>query len=65
MSQNYLIEFRRIGALVKVTALDPVTGIEATIQGPVTAGEAILSQSAARKLEYLIHKAAAQKDSQA
>lgn len=56
MSANYLIEFRRIGAVMKVTAIDPATGLEATIQGPVNAGETLLSQTAIRKLDYLIRR---------
>lgn len=54
--QEALLEFVQIGAFVRVTAVDPVTGIEAVIQGPVTAGEAALRHTAMQKLAYLLRK---------
>lgn len=53
---SYLIEFQRIGHLVKVTAIDPVTGMEVVIQGPASAGEQALSQLAVKKLEYVLRQ---------
>ena len=50
---EYLLEFQQIGALVRVTAIDPQTGVEAVIQGPASAGELALKQAAIRKLVYL------------
>lgn len=50
---EYLLEFQQIGALVRVTAIDPRTGVEAVIQGPASAGELALKQAAMRKLVYL------------
>jgi len=56
MNNEYLIEFRQIGQIVKVTAVDPASQTEATIQGPASAGQALLARNAIRKLEYLLKK---------
>jgi len=53
---EYLLEFHRIGNTVKVTAIDPVTGREAAIVGPVNAGKAYLSRTAVRKLQYVMNR---------
>ena len=48
-----LIEMRRLGDSVRVSAVCPVTGLEATIVGPAAAGEAAIeaiSASAAATL---------------
>lgn len=54
--KGYFLEFQQVGALVKVTAIDPATGREAIIQGPASAGEAALGRTAIQKLEYLLRK---------
>jgi hypothetical protein len=48
-----IFEFLRVGAAVKVTAVDVATGIEVSIVGDPTAGEATLKQLARQKLEYV------------
>ncbi len=48
---EYLIEFIALGNSVKVSALDPVTGIEVSIVGPVSASRHILTTHAVNKLE--------------
>lgn len=53
---GYFIEFQRVGHVVKVTAVDPASGLEAVIQGPASAGEHLLAQSAVKKLEFLLRK---------
>jgi hypothetical protein len=55
-AREILFEFRRIGAYVKVSAIDAQTGTEVSIVGNVAAGEAHLKQTAARKLEYVLSK---------
>lgn len=52
-----LIEIRRVGNAVKVTALDPVTLTEATIVGSPQDGEETLRRTAMQKLRYLLNKA--------
>lgn len=53
---SYLLEFMRVHNTVKVTAVDPVTGTEASIVGPANAGKEYLSRTAVRKLEYVMAK---------
>ena len=51
-----LIEMRRLGDSVRVSAVCPETGLEATIVGPAGAGEAALARAAANKLRWLREK---------
>ncbi len=51
---DYLIEFVRIGNSVKVSAIDPVTGMEASIIGPANLSDAQLSRNAIAKLRYVL-----------
>jgi len=51
-----ILEFKQIGSTVRVTAVDPVTGVEAVILGPVTAGQSALRETALNKLRYLLGK---------
>lgn len=53
---GYIIEFQSVGSIVKVTAIDPVSGREAVIQGPATAGQHALGQAAVKKLEFLLRQ---------
>ena len=55
-SREFLIEFRQVGNAVKVTAIDTVTGLEATIVGDPRFGAETLKRTAARKLRYLLAK---------
>ena len=55
-------EMIRLGNVVKVTAIDAETGIEAVVQGPVSASPSDLQQLAKNKLDYLMKKAAGNKD---
>ena len=50
------IEFIVQGGLVKVTAIDSVTGTEVCVFGPVTAPREALTQNAIAKLEYVLRK---------
>ena len=50
------IEFVIHGTVAKATAIDPVSGIEASVMGPASAGRAALAEAARRKLEYLQKK---------
>ena len=49
-----LLEFHQVGSVVKVTAVDPATQVEVSIQGPATAGEATLRRTAIDKLRYVL-----------
>ncbi len=50
------VEFVVKGAFVKVTAIDPETGLEGSIVGPSSAPQNVLAQQARRKLEYVAKK---------
>ncbi len=54
--KEIIFEFRRVGAYVKVTAMDPATLTEISIVGAPDAGEAMLKATARRKLEYVLEK---------
>ncbi|MCK6452146.1 MAG: hypothetical protein L6R19_15040 [Alphaproteobacteria bacterium] len=49
-------EFQRIGAYVKVTAIDPDTLVEVSVTGAATATEAQLKQLALRRLRFVLSK---------
>ncbi len=51
-----LFEFVVQRGVVKTTAIDAATGIEASVVGPATAGRQVLAQAAARKLKYVLDK---------
>jgi hypothetical protein len=51
-----LIEFIVQGNVVKVTAIDPKSGTEASIVGPASSPRAALENAAARKLIYVLKK---------
>jgi hypothetical protein len=52
----FIIEISIIGRTAKVSAVDPVTGIEASIVGPADAGRETLSRNAVAKLKYVLAK---------
>jgi hypothetical protein len=51
--REILIEFVIHGSVAKATAIDPVSGVEASVVGPASAPRATLADAARRKLEYL------------
>jgi hypothetical protein len=50
------VEFVIQGNAVKATAIDPATGVEASVVGPANAAQAVMVQAARRKLEYVLRK---------
>ena len=50
---NVILEFYPVGTAVRVTAIDPVTLVEVSIQGPASATEAELTRIALAKLRYV------------
>jgi hypothetical protein len=52
--REVIFEILRVGAAMKVTAIDTKTGIEASIVADPTAGEAALQRLALQKLDYVI-----------
>ena len=56
-----LFELIAIGNAVKVSAIDPVTNVEVSLVGPVTASSYSLKMNALRKLKARLRKLAAPK----
>jgi hypothetical protein len=54
--RRVIFEFVRVGAYVKVSAIDPVSTVEVSIVGSPASGEAILKRTAIRKLNYVLAK---------
>ena len=54
--QGYIIEFHRIGNVVKVSAMDPTTLTEVSMVGAPSVGDAELTRLVVRKLEYMLAK---------
>jgi hypothetical protein len=50
------IEFVILGNSVKATAIDPASGVEASVVGPANAPQAAMAQAARKKLEYVLRK---------
>jgi len=51
------VEFLVQGAYCKATAIDPLTGIEASTVGPASAAQqSALAAAAVRKLKYVLEK---------
>ena len=48
--REVLFEFTAVGAVMKVAAIDAVTGIEVTVMGPASASRADLRKLALAKL---------------
>ncbi|HEX4026739.1 MAG TPA: hypothetical protein VHX18_03905 [Rhizomicrobium sp.] len=56
MAREIFVEFVTLGNTVKATAIDPDTGLEASIVGPANAPRSTLAEAARRKLEYVARK---------
>jgi len=60
--QEVLFEIRPSGRFVRVTAIDPVTGIEVVSVCDANYSQAMMQRLAARKLLYVLRKRRAQID---
>jgi hypothetical protein len=57
LNENRIIlEFVKVGAYVKVSAVDPVSLVEVSIVGNPASGEQILKRTVIRKLKYVLDK---------
>lgn len=54
--EGIIVELLQNGAYVKATAIDPRTGIEATIVGAASSPPTLLRNAAAKKLKYVLAK---------
>ncbi len=51
-----LFEFRRVGNVFRVSAIDPRTNTEVSMVAPKGYGDALIKRIAIRKLKYVIKK---------
>ena len=51
-----IFEFRRIGAFVKVSAIDPGSNVEVSIVGAANASQQYLKMTAIRKLQLVLSR---------
>jgi len=54
--KEVLFEFRQVGSIFRVTAIDPRTGIEVIMVADPRYGEDAIKRLATRKLAYVISK---------
>jgi hypothetical protein len=60
--REILIETRRIGIFLRVTAVDAETGLEVVFQAPASTSSQSLQRVAASKLRYVMQKKAGNTD---
>ena len=53
-----IVERRRIGTVMRIAAIDPVSGTEVVIQGPAAGDPIALERLALRKLAWALDRAA-------
>jgi Domain of unknown function (DUF6898) len=51
-----ILEFVRLGPLIRVSAMEPQSLTEVVLQGPAVAGEAALRRAALQKLAYVLER---------
>jgi hypothetical protein len=54
--REVIFEFRPVGNLMRVSAMDAETMTEVVIQCPLSAGEALFEKQALARLEYVLRK---------
>lgn len=54
--KEYYLEFFQLGNQVKVTAIDPDTGVEVSIIAPKTASKTEMTNVAVAKLKHILTK---------
>ena len=57
-ANDVILEFRQVGAYVKVSAMDPATLTEVSVVGDPAVGEYVLKRTAIRKLNYVLGRQA-------
>ncbi len=56
VGKEIYVEFVALGNSVKVTAIDPASGVEASVVCPASASQHAMAEAARRKLEYVLRK---------
>ena len=54
--EGAIVEFRRIGAALKVIAIDPITGMEVSMVGDPRLSQQEMARLAVQKLRYVQNK---------
>ena len=54
--REVIFEFRPVGNIMRVSAMDTQTMTEIAIQCPLNAGEAVFKKNALLRLEYVLKK---------
>ena len=54
--REVILEFLQIGALIRVSAMEPHSLTEVVIYGPASAGEAALRRTVLCKLDYVLRR---------
>lgn len=54
--REVIFEFRPVGSIMKVSAMDAATMTEVSVQVPLAAGEAVFKHQALARLEYVLRK---------
>ncbi len=54
--REVIFEYRQVGNIMRVTAMDTATMTEVVIQCPVNAGELAFQKNALMRLEYVLKK---------
>jgi len=57
-----IVETQRVGASLRVAAVDVATGVEVVFQAPASASRVAIERLAASKLRYVMSKAHGAKD---
>lgn len=54
--REVIFEFRAVGNIMRVSAMDVATMTEIVVQCPVGAGDEVFKKNALRRLEYVLKK---------
>ncbi|MBU6476124.1 MAG: hypothetical protein KGL10_06215 [Alphaproteobacteria bacterium] len=54
--REVIFEFKPVGNIMRVSAMDVATMTEISLQAPLHAGEAVFRQNALARLEYVLRK---------
>lgn len=55
-NREVIFEFRPVGNIMRVSAMDVATMTEVVVQCPLTAGEGIFKKMGLQRLEYVLRK---------
>ena len=56
LDKRVIIEFVKVGAYVKVSAIDPTTKVEVSIVGDPSMSQTTLERTVVQKLKYVLNK---------